>query len=145
MSDHDENAGSPLSGLTLGEGAPTPAADPMPAAEPEPIPEPQEMIPPAPEPVAPETTEISDTHDEDDPIEDALYTAFIGAIGTGADPNQAFGVAMFEARNAALGAGIPEHVFDDLTAGFKPIYDQCIGEGMEPRDALKRAVSSVDG
>ena len=150
MSDHDDKTGSSLSGLTLGEGAPSPTPDPMPEAIPEPAPGPEETQTPAPlEPEAPalEAEQVPEPEPdlEDDPIEDALFGAFIGAVGTGADPHQAFGVAMFEARNAAVGNGIPEAVFDELTGGFKPIYEQCLGEGMDPREALKRAVASVEG
>ncbi len=80
----------------------------------------------------------------DDPVEEALYTAFMQAQATGADASQAFNVGLHAAKQVALEHGIPETVFEQIASDMFAPYSEALGEGMSPQEALRFALQRLD-
>lgn len=94
---------------------------------------------------AEEAAEISVAESEaDDPVEEALYTSFMQAHATGADASQAFNVGVHAAKQAALEAGIPEPVFEQISSDLFAPYTQALNDGHSPQEALRAALQSLD-
>lgn len=80
----------------------------------------------------------------DDPVEEALYTAFMEAQATGADASQAFNVGTYAAKQVALEAGIPEMAFEQITSDLFGPYTEALNQGHSPQEALRAALQSLE-
>ena len=87
---------------------------------------------------------VSEELASDDPVEDALYTAFMQAATTSADASQAFNVGIRTAKQVALEHGIPEMVFEGIAADLFGPYSAAVEGGQSPQEALRTALSTLE-